>query len=302
MEEGEEEEKDAFPSLSSVSVARAESPAELVEESVFVVRSPDDSDVSVVECKRRDGRPLGHGLASDPDEDRRAFRFATADPAVVVHVREIPFSYGKLGGSIWYAAVAFAQYLASNPSLLEGKRVLELGAGLGLPGLVAAKTTGVHVTLSEFGYEGEVNGRLIEEAGEQRLIPSALLDNLRFNIALNNVTAKVRHLDWYDYHHDHNGITSSPPPSTQDDEQYDLLIGSDLVNWEDDVGPLISTLQHFLSATEGSKAIISLSQNNRQALPTFLDLIEHEFVTVDVQNQTVTHFEEYPLLLITLTM
>ena len=42
--------------------------------------------------------------------------------------------YGLL---LWESAGALSQRLAEEPSLVEGKRVLELGAGTGLPGLVA---------------------------------------------------------------------------------------------------------------------------------------------------------------------
>jgi len=42
--------------------------------------------------------------------------------------------YGLL---LWESAVALSQRLAEEPSLVAGKRVLELGAGTGLPGLVA---------------------------------------------------------------------------------------------------------------------------------------------------------------------
>jgi predicted nicotinamide N-methyase len=42
--------------------------------------------------------------------------------------------YGLL---LWESSVGLAQRLAEEPSLVEGKRVLELGAGTGLPGLVA---------------------------------------------------------------------------------------------------------------------------------------------------------------------
>lgn len=42
--------------------------------------------------------------------------------------------YGFL---LWEAAVSLAQWLAEQGATLAGKRVLELGAGLGLPGLVA---------------------------------------------------------------------------------------------------------------------------------------------------------------------
>ncbi len=44
------------------------------------------------------------------------------------------FPYGFL---LWEASVALARKLAANPNLVAGKRVLELGAGVGLPGIVA---------------------------------------------------------------------------------------------------------------------------------------------------------------------
>jgi methyltransferase-like protein 23 len=42
--------------------------------------------------------------------------------------------YGLL---LWESSVGLSQRLAEEPSLVRGKRVLELGAGTGLPGLVA---------------------------------------------------------------------------------------------------------------------------------------------------------------------
>lgn len=44
------------------------------------------------------------------------------------------FPYGFL---LWEASIALARKLAANPALVVGKRVLELGAGVGLPGIVA---------------------------------------------------------------------------------------------------------------------------------------------------------------------
>src|SRR5438874_13269890 len=44
------------------------------------------------------------------------------------------FPYGFL---LWESAVGLARLLAARPELVSGKRALELGAGAGLPGLVA---------------------------------------------------------------------------------------------------------------------------------------------------------------------
>lgn len=44
-----------------------------------------------------------------------------------------------LVSSRWNAAIAFASYLDSNDELINDKFVLELGAGGGLPGIVAAQ-------------------------------------------------------------------------------------------------------------------------------------------------------------------
>ena len=43
--------------------------------------------------------------------------------------------------------------------------------------------------------------------------------------------ADVRHIDWYDYVDKEHDIDT-----VNKDDQYDIIIGSDLVNWEDDVG------------------------------------------------------------------
>ncbi|MCL4860236.1 MAG: methyltransferase domain-containing protein [Caldilineaceae bacterium] len=52
---------------------------------------------------------------------------------------QIPYGY-----LLWESAVALANWLAGHAALVAGRRVLELGAGMGLPGLVAA-SLGAHV-------------------------------------------------------------------------------------------------------------------------------------------------------------
>lgn len=46
---------------------------------------------------------------------------------------------GIVGLCLWPGAVAFSSYLLANPELVQGKAVLELGCGVGLPSLVMGK-------------------------------------------------------------------------------------------------------------------------------------------------------------------
>jgi predicted nicotinamide N-methyase len=56
------------------------------------------------------------------------------------------FPYGML---LWASGIGLARHLAENPELVRTKRVLELGAGVGLPGIVAA-SFGATVTQTDY--------------------------------------------------------------------------------------------------------------------------------------------------------
>lgn len=49
----------------------------------------------------------------------------------------------------WHASVGLCQFLCSSPDLVRGRRVLELGTGLGLCGIVA-RWLGAQVTLNDY--------------------------------------------------------------------------------------------------------------------------------------------------------
>jgi predicted nicotinamide N-methyase len=56
------------------------------------------------------------------------------------------FPYGLM---LWPSAVGLAEWLSRAPSQIQGKRVLEIGAGVGLAGL-AARALGAEVTQTDF--------------------------------------------------------------------------------------------------------------------------------------------------------
>jgi predicted nicotinamide N-methyase len=88
-------------------------------------------------------------------------------------------SLSLFGSVMWPSAVALSRWLVSNPQVIKDCSVLELGAGCGLSGLVAANLKPKSVILTDFN--------------------TTVLDNLRGNIVLNNnvQTARAMGLDFY---------------------------------------------------------------------------------------------------------
>jgi len=59
---------------------------------------------------------------------------------------EEPFPYWA---KLWPSAMALCNFIAANPHYISGKKVLELAAGLGLPGILAAQLA-AEVTISDY--------------------------------------------------------------------------------------------------------------------------------------------------------
>ena len=63
------------------------------------------------------------------------------DGSKMLTLYECSFYEGKLGYQVWPAALAGAAWACKNKALFEGKRVLELGSGVGLFGCAIAVVT-----------------------------------------------------------------------------------------------------------------------------------------------------------------
>lgn len=94
-------------------------------------------------------------------------------PGLLLELFQDPIGAGP-GGALWDAGVVLAQYVHSLGASLKGARVVELGAGTGAPGLVAA-LHGAAVTLTD----------------RPRALPL-----LRRNAAANSLAVDVRELEW----------------------------------------------------------------------------------------------------------
>lgn len=98
------------------------------------------------------------------------------------------------GVALWPSSIALAHELISRADELRGRRVLELGAGTGLPGIVAAS----------------LGARVVQTDRDE-----LAMSNCKRNGALNRVEVVEHRLDDW--------------TSWKDAGQYDLIIGSDIL-------------------------------------------------------------------------
>ncbi len=139
---------------------------------------------------------------------------------------------------LWEAAIVLSEFMAAMPCT-PGTTLLELGAGLGAPGLTAAKV-GYNVTLSDY---------------EQMI-----LDFERINAAasrLDNVECLM--LDWLN------------PPEM---ERFDVIIGAEILFREEFFQPLLNVLKKTLKPD----GVIYLAHDiKRRSLEPFLKMAEKEY-------------------------
>jgi len=140
---------------------------------------------------------------------------------------------------LWEASMVLGALIGSLPPA-EGQTLLELGAGLGAPGLIAAQC-GYQVTLSDY---------------EQ-----IILDFQKINVAANRLDDRVDCLllDW---------------KKPQKLGPFDTIIGAEILFREEFFAPLLTLFEKLL-APDGT--IYLAHDVRRKSLPAFLKLAEKQF-------------------------
>ncbi len=156
------------------------------------------------------------------------------------------------GHHLWNAGRVISTYFESQPSLIKGKTVLELGAGAGLPSLVCATLGAKTVVVTDFP-------------------DPDLIENIRFNIEhcqepivegqevdIKSVAAVEGYLWGATPAHllAHLTPSGSNNVSTEISPGFDILILADLLFNHSEHAKLISTMQQTLTHSLSSKAFV----------------------------------------------
>ena len=165
-----------------------------------------------------------------------------------------------VGFVMWPSAVVLSRWLVSNPTVLRGKKVLELGAGCGLTGLVAAKIIQNNKKLDDM--ELNTSGTKISTPTEVFNAGGVILtdfnetvvSNLRGNISLNNLddVATAENLDFYQQ--DPSGKGWFTMDGVKHMELADIILAADVICQPDDAFALARSIASALR--DKCKAIV----------------------------------------------
>lgn len=158
------------------------------------------------------------------------------------------FEHFPFGLLLWDSAPVLAGALAAQPEWVAGKPVLELGAGVGVAGLVAAALGG-RVRQTDHGREA--------------------LARCQRNAALNGIAGVAWALaDWTDW---------------RDETRYDVILGSDIL-YEAELHPALAAIFARNLAPGGR---VLLTDPGRTNTPRFLALLEAEGWRIEKRRKRV---------------
>jgi predicted nicotinamide N-methyase len=163
-------------------------------------------------------------------------------------VRIFPY-HNDVALRIWEAGAALAEFLLQHPEWVTHRKVVELGAGVGLTSLVAAACQASHVYCTDF--------------------TGICLQNLQHNIERNVAwlpqdCISCGYLEWEAFGNYQEASDPRLQESCERIAQANLLIAADVVYDVCAIPPLVETFQRFFSDSKDDSKTILLASTMRR--------------------------------------
>jgi predicted nicotinamide N-methyase len=195
---------------------------------------------------------------------------SSANNGFVLHIQEQENANLGTGLISWDGSVVLAKYFELHPTVVQDKRVLEVGSGTGIVGLSSYFLGAKRVLLTDLSYS---------------------LPNLQRNIFKNQ--EKNTHRIDLDWEMISTGMLDWKDPKTYPKEEngegaWDVIVGSDVIWLEELVPPLIQTLESC--ANENTVVYISHQTRSLHTDKLFFSLLSQQFQFEKVREDVCSLF------------
>lgn len=187
--------------------------------------------------------------------------------------RNLISASGTTGLRTWEAALHLGQYLCANPSIINGKRILELGAGTGYLGILCANYLAAeHVIVSD-GSDDVINN----------LPDSLFLNGLQTDLDSGGGNSKITptQLLWG------HALVGTEEERWNGGRKVDVVLGADITYDASIIPSLVGTLEDLVELYPDVKVLIAATERNRETFESFLEVCGKRGFQVDDQSYPV---------------
>ncbi|KAH7634085.1 putative methyltransferase-domain-containing protein [Sordaria sp. MPI-SDFR-AT-0083] len=167
--------------------------------------------------------------------------------------RNLIAASGTTGLRTWEASLHLGQYLLRHPSLVRGKRVLELGAGTGYVSILCAKYLG--------------SKHVITTDGSDEVVAN-LPDSLFLNGLQGSDAVQPMELWWG------HALVGTEEEKWNGGREVDVVLGADITYDKSVIPALVGTIDEVFGLFPRAEVVIAATERNRETYESFLSVCE----------------------------
>jgi len=184
-------------------------------------------------------------------------------PTIILHEsRNVLSASGTTGNRTWEASLHLSNYLCTNPSLVRGHSILELGAGTGYISILCSKYLGASHVIATDGSDD---------------VLSSLSTNFYLNELQDSSIIEAREVKWG------QALIGGEHAQWNAGREIDLVLGADLTYDVTAVPALVATFGDIFDLYPKVKIIYAGTVRNPETFEKFLDACKrNKFMVEDI--------------------